>query len=217
MTGSATATRGNLPSELTSFIGRRHLLQDVKSALTGARLVTLVGPGGVGKTRLALRSATDLRRGTADGAWLVELEGLRDSELVTKAAMTSLGLRNESSRWPVSRLFDYVGSKRLLLVLDNCEHLIDACAVLSEALLREAPGLRILATSRQPLGVAGEAVIQVGPLSVPEEEEQVTPDRIAQWEAIALLVERAREAGAAFEVTEGNRAAVVELARRLSS
>lgn len=215
MTGSAAATRGNLPSELSSFIGRRHLLQDVKSALTGSRLVTLVGPGGVGKTRLALRSATDLRRGIADGAWLVELEGLRDSELVTKAVMTSLGLRDESSRWPVSRLIDYVDSKRLLLVLDNCDHLIDACAVLSEALLREAPGLQILATSRQPLGVAGETVIHVGPLSVPEDEGQVAPDRIAQWEAIALLVERAREAGAAFEVTADNRAAVVELARRL--
>ncbi len=215
MTGKAAATRGNLPAELTTFIGRRRQLQDVKSALTAARLVTLVGPGGVGKTRLALRSATDLSRGIADGAWLVELEGLRDAELVTKTVMTSLGLRDESSRWPVSRLIDYVASKRLLLVLDNCEHLIDACAVLSDAILREAPGLRILATSRQPLGVAGETVIQVGPLSVPEDEGQLAPDWIAQWEAIALLVERAREAGAAFEVTAGNRAAVVELARRL--
>ena len=215
MTGKATASRGNLPAELTSFIGRRRQLQDVKSALAGARLVTLVGPGGVGKTRLALRSATDLSRGIADGAWLVELEGLRDSELVTKAVMTSLGLRDESSRWPVSRLIDYVASKRLLLVLDNCEHLIDACAVLSDAILREAPGLRILATSRQPLGVAGETVIQVDPLSVPEDDGQLAPERIAQWEAIALLVERAREAGAAFEVTAGNQAAVVELARRL--
>ena len=97
MTG-ATATRGNLPAELTSFIGRRRQLQDVKAALTGARIVTLVGPGGVGKTRLALRAATDLRRGIADGAWLVELAGLRDPELVTKAVMTSLGLRDESSQ-----------------------------------------------------------------------------------------------------------------------
>ena len=215
MTGKVTATRGNLPAELTSFIGRRRQLQDVKSALTGARLVTLVGPGGVGKTRLALRSATDLRRGIADGVWLVELEGLRDAELVTKAVMTSLGLRDESSRWPVSRLIEYVASKRLLLILDNCEHLIDACAVLADAILREAPWLRILATSSQALGVAGETVIQVGPLSVPEHEGELAPDRIAQSEAVALLVERAREAGAAFEVTADNRAAVVELARRL--
>jgi predicted ATPase/DNA-binding CsgD family transcriptional regulator len=215
MTGRATATRGNLPAELTSFIGRRHQIQEIKSVLTAARLVTLVGPGGIGKTRLALRTATDLRRGIPDGVWLVEFAGLRDAELVTKAVMTSLGLRDESSRWPVSRLIEYVASKRLLLVLDNCEHLLDACAVLADAVLREAPWLRILATSRQPLGVAGETVVQVGPLSVPDPDGRMAPDRIAQSEAVALLVERAREAGAAFEVTPDNRAAVVELARRL--
>src|SRR5215212_6064850 len=170
MSGSATGTRGNLPAEMTTFVGRRHLLQEVKAALTTARLVTLVGPGGVGKTRLALRSATDLNRGIADGVWLVELAGLREPELVSKAVMSSLGLRDELSQWPVSRLIDYVAPRRLLLLLDNCEHLLDACAVLADALLREAPGLRILATSRQPLGVAGETVIPVGPLSIPDGE-----------------------------------------------
>jgi predicted ATPase/DNA-binding CsgD family transcriptional regulator len=215
MTGRATATRGNLPAELTSFIGRRHQIQEIKSVLTAARLVTLVGPGGVGKTRLALRTATDLRRGIPDGAWLVEFAGLRDAELVTKAVMTSIGLRDESSRWPVSRLIEYVASKRMLLVLDNCEHLLDACAVLADAVLREAPSLRILATSRQPLGVAGETVVQVGPLSVPDPDGRMAPDRIAQSEAVDLLIERATEAGAAFEVTPDNRAAVVELTRRL--
>ena len=213
--GRATESRGNLPAELTSFVGRRRQLQEVKSALTAARLVTLVGPGGVGKTRLGLRSATDLRRGIPDGVWLVELAGLRDGELVTKAVMTSLGLRDELSRWPVSRLIEYVASKRVLLVLDNCEHLLDECAVLADALLREAPGLRILATSRQPLGVAGETVVQVGPLSVPDADDRTAPDRIAQSEAVALLVERAREAGAAFDVTPDNQATVAELARRL--
>jgi predicted ATPase/DNA-binding CsgD family transcriptional regulator len=213
--GSATAARGNLPADLTSFIGRRHLLQEIKSALTRARMVTLVGPGGVGKTRLAIRSAADLRRGIADGVWLVELAGLQDSALVTKAVMTSLGLRDESSRWPVSRLIEYIGSKRLLIVLDNCEHLLDSCAVLADAVLREAPSLQILATSRQPLGVGGEAVLKVDPLSVPVGDGQMAPDRIAQSEAVAMLLERAREAGAAFEVTAHNQAAVVELARRL--
>jgi predicted ATPase/DNA-binding CsgD family transcriptional regulator len=215
VTARATATRGNLPAEVTSFIGRRRQVQEIKSVLTAARLVTLVGPGGVGKSRLALRTATDLRRGIPDGSWLVELAGLRDAELVTKAVMSSLGLRDESSQWPVSRLIEYVASKRLLLVLDNCEHLLDACAVLADALLREAPSLRILATSTQPLGVAGEHVVQVDPLSVPDADERSAPDRIAQSEAVALLVERAREAGAALEVTSHNQAAVVELARRL--
>ena len=215
MTGSAGATRGNLPAELTSFIGRRRQLQEIKAALTVARMVTLVGPGGVGKTRLALRSAADLRRGIADGVWLVELAGLHAPELVSKAVMTALGLRDESSRWPVSRLIEFVASKRLLLVLDNCEHLIDACAVLANALLREAPSLRILATSRQPLGVAGETVLQVGPLSLPETDARTGPEHVGQSEAVALFIERAREAGAAFEVTRDNRDAVYELARRL--
>ena len=212
---STTATRGNLPAELTSFVGRRRQLQEIKAALSAARLVTLVGTGGVGKTRLALRSAGDLSRGIPDGVWLVELAGLEDAELVTKTVMISLGLRDESSQWPVSRLIEYVASKRLLLVLDNCEHLLDACAVLADAVLREAPSLRILATSTQALGVTGETVVRVGPLSVPEPDGRTAPDRIAQAEAVALLVERAREAGAPFEVTLDNQAAVVELARRL--
>src|SRR5690242_573783 len=138
MAGSATATPGNLAAELSSFIGRRRELQDIKSALSAARLVTLVGPGGVGKTRLALRSATDLRRGIPDGAWMVELAGLRDDGLITKTVMTALGLRDELGGWPVSRLIEYVAPKEILLVLDNCEHLLDAAAVLTEQLLREA-------------------------------------------------------------------------------
>ena len=215
MPGRATAAPGNLPSEMTTFIGRRHLLQDVKSALADARLVTLVGPGGVGKTRLALRAATDLNRGIPDGVWLVELAGLREPELVTKSVMTSLGLRDESSQWPVSRLIDYVAARRLVIVLDNCEHLLDSCAVLADAVLREAPGLRILATSRQPLGVAGETIIPVDPLSVPVAGDRVAPARLVQSEAVALLVGRAREAGAAFEVTSDNAASVIEIVRRL--
>lgn len=206
---------GNLPTELTTFVGRRRQLQEIKSALSGARLVTLVGTGGVGKSRLALRSAADLRRGIPDGVWLVELAGLADAGLVTKTVMLSLGLRDESSRWPVSRLIEYVAPKRLLLLLDNCEHVLDACAVLADALQREAPSLRILATSTQALGVTGETVVHVGPLSVPAPDARASPDRIAQSEAVALLVERARAAGAPLEVTEDNRAAVIELARRL--
>ena len=178
--------------------------------------MTLVGPGGVGKTRLALRSATDLRRGIADGVWLVELAGLRDPELVTKAVMTSLGLRDESSQWPVSRLIDYVASKRLLLVLDNCEHLLDACAVLADAVLREAP---VAADPRHQQATPRRSQERRSSRSARSRcrttTEQLAPDRIAQSEAVALLVERAREAGAAFEVTPDNQAAVVELARRL--
>jgi len=215
LTRRAAAPSGNLPAELTTFVGRRHDVQDVKAALTRARLVTLVGPGGVGKTRLALRVASDLTRGIADGAWLVELAGVRDAELVSKTVMTSLGLRDESSGWPMSRLIDYVVEKQMLLVLDNCEHLLDASAVLADALLREAPTLRVMATSRQPLGVPGETVVVVAPLSLPPVGSEVDPDRIAEAEGVALLIERGRQAGAEFAVTSENQAAVIELTRRL--
>jgi predicted ATPase/DNA-binding CsgD family transcriptional regulator len=215
MGGRAKPTRGNLPAELTSFIGRRRLLQDVKSGLSAGRLITLLGPGGVGKTRLAVRVATDLQRAVPDGVWLVELGGLDDGELVPKAVMTSFGLRDESSRWPMSRLIDHVAGRRLLLLLDNCEHLLDACAVMVETLLGEARDLRILATSRQPLGIPGERVIQVPPLSVPDSNGSVGTERIAESEAVALLLERATDAGVALELTRDNQTAVGELARRL--
>ena len=207
--------QSNLPAELSSFVGRRRQIQQIKTCLAASRLVTLVGFGGVGKTRLALRTAADLERGVADGVWLVEFGGLTDPKLVPKAVMSAVGLRDESGPWPLSRLIDHVSSKRLLLVLDNCEHLVDACAVLADSLLREAPELRILATSRQPLGVAGEQVLQVDPLALPESEGPMVPARTAQTEAISLLVERAGAAGANLRVTEANVADVVELARRL--
>ena len=207
--------RSNLPAELSSFVGRRRQLQEIKTHLATSRLVTLVGPGGVGKTRLALRTAADLERGVEDGVWLVELGGLTDSKLVPKAVMASVGLRDEAGPWPLSRLIDHISSKRLLLVLDNCEHLVDACAVLADALLRDAPKLRILATSRQPLGIAGEQVVPINPLTLPEPGEAVVPGRAAQFEAVALLIDRAGAAGADLAVTEANVADVVELARRL--
>lgn len=114
MAGRVAATRGNLPAELTSFIGRRRPLQELKAGLSAARLVTVVGPGGVGKTGLALLEATDLQRAVPGGVWLVEHASLGDPELVAKAVMASLGLRDESSRWPMSRLIDHVATKPLL-------------------------------------------------------------------------------------------------------
>ncbi|WP_297343274.1 LuxR C-terminal-related transcriptional regulator [Amnibacterium sp.] len=215
MGSRARGRQGNLPVELSSFIGRRLALQDIKAALAVSRLVTLVGAGGVGKTRLALRASADLARGLPDGVWLVELGGLADAELVPKAVMTSVGLGDESGRWPLSRLLDHLTGRRLLLVLDNCEHLLDACAVLADSLLREAPDLRILATSRQPLGVAGERVVPVQPLSLPDGADERSARGVTESEAVSLLVQRAAAAGAPLVVTEANMAGVVELARRL--
>src|SRR4051794_37299357 len=198
MAPSAGRRRGSLPAERSSFIGRRRLLQEVKAALGGSRLVTLVGPGGVGKTRLALRAAADLERGVADGAWLVELGGLAAAQLVPKAVMTSLGLRDETGRWPVSRLTDHLAPKRLLLVLDNCEHLLDACAVLADALLREAPDLRILATSRQSFGMAGERVVAVEPLPLPGGGPMALGSALPA-EAVELLLDRCGAAAAGLD------------------
>ncbi|WP_307613440.1 LuxR C-terminal-related transcriptional regulator [Pseudarthrobacter sp. W1I19] len=129
--------------------------------------------------------------------------------------MTSVGLRDESDRWPLSRLSDHIADKEMLLVLDNCEHLVDACAVLADSLLREAPKLRILATSRQPLRIAGERVVTIDPLSLPKSDEPLVPERAAQSEAIALLLERAGASGADLRLTENNVADIVELARQL--
>jgi predicted ATPase/serine/threonine protein kinase/DNA-binding CsgD family transcriptional regulator len=206
--------QGNLPAELSSFVGRRRQLQDVKTRLATSRLVTLVGPGGVGKTRLAVRTSADLARGIADGAWLVELGGFHDPKLIPEVVMAALGLRDESGQWPLSRLSDYIVNKDLLLILDNCEHLVDACAVLADSLLREAPKLRILATSRQPLGVAGEWIISIDPLSVPP-AGPIELDRAAKSEAVSLLIERAGAAGVDLSLTEDNVADVVDLIRRL--
>ncbi len=209
------AVAGKLPAETTSFVGRRRLLAEIKSAFATSRLLTLVGPGGVGKTRLALRAAADLQRTARDGAWFVELAGLDDPHLVAKAFMTSLGMVDRSGQWPTSLLVTYLASRETLVVIDNCEHLLDAVAVLADVLLREAPGLRLLATSRQPIGISGERVVQVPSLSLQSTKHGRPGPGIAQSEALALLLERAAESGFALELTDDNYQLVIDLCRRL--
>ena len=157
----------NLPAEVTSFVGRRQELREVKRLLTTTRLLTLTGSGGAGKTKLALRAAAEMSRGFPDGAWLVLLDSVRDPLLVTQAVFGALGVHDLSSGLSLSSLTDYLAGKRLLLVLDNCEHLLDACAVLASTLLAACPDLHVLATSRQALGVAGEVRMVVPPMSLP--------------------------------------------------
>src|SRR6266566_4463671 len=133
---AARKPRGNLPAELTSFVGRRRELAAIRSTLSDARLLTLTGAGGVGKTRLALRAGRELSRTLPDGVWLVELQELRNANLLPTAIMTALGMRDQAGRSPVSLLVDYLEDKELLLILDNCEHLLDACSVVVGAILR---------------------------------------------------------------------------------
>ena len=136
---------GRLRGELTEFVGRRAELARVREALEGARLVTLTGPGGIGKTRLALQAAAAAVRAFRDGAWLVELTGLRDPGLLVPEVVRSLGLSDKSGQWAMAPLADYLRDRQLLLVMNGCEHLADACAVMADALLRGCPALRIIA------------------------------------------------------------------------
>ena len=206
---------GNLPAEATSFIGRRHELAELRTKLAAARLVSLVGPGGVGKTRLAIRIATDLSRGFADGAWLVELADVRDSALVSNAVMGTLDLRNHTAIDPHALVLAYLRDKNLLLVVDNCEHLLEAAAVLLSDVIRAAPGVRAIATSREPLSVTGEHVVPVPPLELPPAHDGESLAHVRQNEAVALFVERAAAASGTFELTAANKAALVDLCRRL--
>jgi len=205
----------NVPAELTSFVGRRHELADIKQRLGASRLVTLTGPGGVGKTRLALRASADLVRAFPNGVWLIELAAIEDPPLVTQAVFHGLGLQDTSGGWSLSKLTDYLSNKHLLLVLDNCEHLLDSCAVLASSLLKSCPQLRVLATSRQALGVTGETRMRVPPLSLPEDGARLPPERIAAFEAVTLLSERATAVLPSFKIGEANSAAVLKLCRRL--
>jgi predicted ATPase/DNA-binding CsgD family transcriptional regulator len=203
------ARSGNLPAATQSFVGRRHELAEARRKLTDARLVSLVGPGGVGKTRLAVRVAADL-----GGAWLVELADVRDPALVGNAVMAALDLRDQAAAEPVALLRSYLRDRELLLVLDNCEHLLDATARLVDDLLRAAPGIRVIATSREPLSVAGEHVLPVPPLELPSPDAESLA-RASQNDAVRLFVDRATAASGSFQLTDANRAAVVDVCRRL--
>ena len=206
---------GGLRGELTEFVGRRAELARVREALEGARLVTLTGPGGIGKTRLALRAAAVSGRAFDHGVWLTELGGLRDPGLLVDEVARSLGLSDRSARWAVASLADHLETRRILLVLDQCEHLADACAVLADALLRSCPGLRILATSRHVLGVAGEVTMTVPTMTVPATDGPNEPGELLRFEAVCLFAERAAAVLPGFAVDASNGVAVAQVCRAL--
>jgi non-specific serine/threonine protein kinase len=203
----------NLPLELTSFVGRVAEMAAVRTLLAETRLLTLVGTGGVGKTRLALRVAAEALPEFADGVWLVELASLSDQDLVAPTVAAALGLRDDPERPPLDTLVAGIAHRRLLLLLDNCEHLIDACAELAEALLRACPHLRLLATSREALSCEGETVWRVPSLALPG--PRADPAAVADSGAARLFVERAAAARPGFALTDANAAAVAQICRRL--
>ncbi|MFC9975942.1 ATP-binding protein [Spirillospora sp. NPDC127200] len=211
MTSLADRPRGgNLPAEVTRFIGRRQELAEARQALSRSRLVTLTGVGGVGKTRLAVRLAAELHRSFPDGAWLVELSALREPELLPRTVADALQLPGQSAGSQVERLADHLSDKDLLLVLDTCEHLIEDCTALVEVLLRTAPRLRVLATSREPLDVMGEHNLVISPLPVP-----VRGGPPGEGDAVALFADRAEAMVPGFALTDDNRETVTRLCRRL--
>jgi predicted ATPase/DNA-binding CsgD family transcriptional regulator len=204
-----------LPADTTSFVGRKSDVTEVRRLVSSARLVTLTGVAGVGKTRLALRVAAGLSRSFPDGVWLAELEHVRDAALVAHTVSESLGIRDETGRARLTVLAEYLRDRKLLLVLDNCEHLADACARLVTALLDAAPGLTVLATSRERLRVPEERDWQVAPLSLPDPEQPMPPGAALQYPALTLFLERARAAEPNFALTPENEATVVRVCQLL--
>ncbi len=210
---SLEATPNNLPQQMTSFVGRERELADARALLGGARLVTIVGPGGIGKTRLSLQIATDVLDDYPDGVWFVELASIVDPGLVPKSIAQVLGLQEDSDTSALQALCAHVASRRLLLILDNCEHLVDICADLADALLRAAPDTRVLASSREALNVAGEQTYPLPPLALPNSESSAAD--AARSDAGQLFVERVRLRQPAFALNERNVKTVAQICARL--
>jgi predicted ATPase/DNA-binding SARP family transcriptional activator len=205
----------NLPRQLTSFIGREHEMDEIKRLLRTTRLLTITGTGGSGKTRLALQISADLITLYPNGIWLVELAALSDPTLVPKAVATAIDLPEQPGRNLTEILADALQRKSILIILDNCEHLVAACADLTTALLRTCPNLRVLATSREALGVMGEITWRVPSLSVPDPQHLPPLDRFTEYEAVRLFIDRAAATTPKFAVTRSNAPAVAQVCHRL--
>jgi non-specific serine/threonine protein kinase len=207
-------THNNLPLRVDSFVGRKTDRAHVAARLDSSRLVTLVGPGGVGKTRLALELANDLLARLRDGAWLVELAAVTEPAMVPASVAAALGMQQRSGRDVAGDVLAWLRNKQLLLVLDNCEHLVEACAQLAVQIARTCPDVRVLATSREVLGVTGEVVHQVEPLTM-NAGSLVTAQSALESEAIQLFVARAAAAAPGFTLTDRNAPDVALLCVRL--
>ncbi|HKJ39771.1 MAG TPA: adenylate/guanylate cyclase domain-containing protein [Anaerolineales bacterium] len=211
---SLTHATDNLPTQLTSFIGRERELAETKEKLAGARLLTLIGPGGTGKTRLSIQLGTQSLATFKDGVWLVEFAPISDPSLVMQTIASALDVR-ETPGVPLKVLVhDYLREKHLLLILDNCEHLVEASAKIADEFLHIAPNIKIIASSREALGINGETVYRVPSLSLPN-QDQATKESVLECESAQLFVERASASNPKFQLTDENASAVAQICSRL--
>jgi predicted ATPase len=207
--------RHNLAPALTSFVGRDREMSDVHRLLSPGGLLTLTGVGGAGKTRLAEEAARRLLGSYPDGVWIAELAQVGDPRLIADAVAAALGLDPSAGSDPLRTLVGRLAPRTLLLVLDNCEHLLTACAELAGALRRSCPGVTLMATSREPLHVPGEVTFRVPSLELPESADACDPERLATLASVRLFLDRARDARPGFALEAGNAASIVEICRRL--
>jgi len=211
----ASPPKHNLPFQLTSFVGREREIAQLEGWVTANRLVTLTGAGGAGKTRLAIEVTSRLVGAFADGVWLVELAALADPRLVPQAVAQALQIKEQPGRPVIETLVDYLASKRLMLVLDNAEHLLEGCVQFVDLVLRRSPEVAILVTSRERLGIAGELTHRVPSLTVPGPDDNLQPDALLGYEGVRLLVDRARLLRPHFSVTAENAASLASICYRL--
>jgi predicted ATPase/class 3 adenylate cyclase/DNA-binding XRE family transcriptional regulator len=212
---SLEITPNNLPLQLTRFIGREREIDEIKGLLRSARLLTLTGAGGTGKTRLAMEVAKQIGEQFPDGVWLIDFVALREPNLILQAITTALGIREEPKRSLLQTLTDYLRSKKLLLLFDNCEHLISACAQVADTLVKVCPQLQILATSREALGLTGEHQYYVPTLTIPSPDSELVIENLKQFEAVRVFLDRAVLVRPAFKLTKANAFAIAQICRRL--
>ena len=212
---SLEATPNNLPQQVTTFVGRDREVAEVRRLFATTRLLTLLGAGGIGKTRVALHAAAEVMDEHPDGIWFVDLSPQSDPRLVPQLVASTLGVKEDPGNTVTDALATYVKDKRILLVLDNCEHLLHACAELATTLLRAGGRVKILAASREPLRIAGETVFPIPALAVPDARAKLSVDTLQHYEATQLFIDRATAANPSFEATERNAAAIVDICRRL--
>lgn len=212
---SARETPNNLPVQLTSFIGREKEIAEVIRLLEKQRMVTLLGPGGTGKTRLSIEIGNEMLRQYTAGVWFVELASILDARLVPYTIAMAIGIHEEPQHPITDTLCDYLQEKQLLLILDNCEHLIEACAKMVDQLLHADPQIRILATSREMLGIGGETSYLVPSLRLPDMQHFLTVEELSEYEAVRLFIERASAKTQNFAMAEENASSIAQICYHL--